>query len=123
MAKPLDNCVSVYPVFSIKTGKEQAIRDLINLIISRAQEEDGTLIFTAAYADSKLFLRESYAGIQGFKAHLDSVSDVLDTFFGMLDLVQLTIVAPKQDEESMKNLVDELGMNASIYIIESGFAG
>ena len=120
--KRADTCVSVYPAFHIKEGKEQEIRKLISVIIDRAQNEPGTEIFSMAYSGNKLFLRESYTNIKGFKAHLESVNDIIGDFFAMLELETLHVIAPAEDAEEMRHLMNTLNMNADLYTLEGGFA-
>lgn len=120
--KRIDNCVSVYPAFRIKPGKEQAIRSLVRVIIERAEHEPGTEIFTMAYAGNKLFLRESYTDIEGFKAHLQSVNDIIGDFFAMLELETLYVIAPAHVADEMKALMRSMNMTADLYAIEGGFA-
>ena len=120
--KRIDSCVSVYPDFRIKEGQEQAIRALLKVIISRAENEPATEIFSMAYAGNKLYLRESYTNIEGFKAHLDSVSDIIADFFSMLELETLHVVAPESEAEEMKRLMSSMNMQADLFILEGGFA-
>ena len=120
--KRLDSCISVYPAFKIKDGKEEEIRALLRVIIGRAEDEPATEIFSMAYAGNKLFLRESYTNIEGFKAHLDSVSDIISDFFGMLELETLHVIAPEGAAEEMKSLMNSMNMEADLFVIEGGFA-
>ena len=120
--KSADTCVSVYPTFNVKAGKLEALKDLVNIIISRAQDEPETRIFSMAFSDNQLFLRESYSSIEGFKAHLESVKDIIEDFFAMLDLVHLAVIAPASAAEEMQQLMDNLGMEASLFIVDAGFA-
>ena len=120
--KRIDSCVSVYPAFRIKPGKETAIRELLRVIIGRAENEVGTEIFSMAYAGNKLFLRESYTDIEAFKEHLKSVSDIISDFFGMLELESLHIIAPSESVEEMEELMKAMDMQANLFILEGGFA-
>ena len=120
--KRLDSCISVYPAFQIKPGKETAIRDLLRVIIERAEGEPATEIFSMSYAGSKLFLRESYTDIKGFKAHLESVSDIINDFFGMLELETLHVIAPEEAVNEMQELMSSMNMKADLFILEGGFA-
>lgn len=120
--KRIDSCVSVYPAFRIKEGQEQAIRALLKVIIGRAENEPATEIFSMAYTGNKLYLRESYTNIEGFKAHLDSVSDIIADFFSMLELETLHVVAPESEAEEMKRLMSSMNMQADLFILEGGFA-
>ena len=121
--KSLDQCVSVYPAFRIKPGKEQQIRNLLQTIIERAEHEPDTKIFSMAYQEDKLFLRESYTNIEGFKAHLSSVSDIIADFFAMLELESLQVIAPASSADAMRQLMSNMNMQAELYILEGGFAG
>lgn len=120
--KRIDSCVSVYPAFQIKEGQEQAIRALLKVIIGRAENEPATEIFSMAYTGNKLYLRESYTNIEGFKAHLESVSDIISDFFSMLELETLHVVAPESEAEEMKSLMSSMNMQADLFILEGGFA-
>ena len=120
--KRIDSCISVYPAFQIKPGKEAAIREVLQVIIQRAESEPGTEIFSMAYAGTKLFLRESYTNISGFKAHLESVSDIIDDFFSMLELESLHVVAPESAIKEMQELMSSMNMAAELFILEGGFA-
>jgi quinol monooxygenase YgiN len=120
--KRLDNCISIYPTFKIKDGKEEELRALVRVIIGRAENEPATEIFSMAYSGNKLFLRESYTDIKGFKAHLDSVSDIISDFFGMLELETLHVVAPESAAEEMKGLMSSMNMQADLFVLEGGFA-
>lgn len=120
--KRIDNCVSVYPAFKIKAGQETAIRALLRVIISRAENEPGTEIFSMAYTGNKLFLRESYTDIDAFKAHLESVNDIIGDFFGMLELETLHVIAPAHSIDEMKSLMSSMNMQADLFILEGGFA-
>jgi len=120
--KRLDNCISIYPAFKIKDGKEEELRALVRVIIGRAENEPATEIFSMAYSGNKLFLRESYTYIEGFKAHLDSVSDIISDFFGMLELETLHVVAPESAAEEMKGLMSSMNMQADLFVLEGGFA-
>jgi quinol monooxygenase YgiN len=120
--KRLDNCISIYPAFKIKDGKEEELRALVRVIIGRAENEPATEIFSMAYSGNKLFLRESYTDIEGFKAHLDSVSDIIADFFGMLELETLHVVAPESAAEEMKSLMSSMNMQADLFVLEGGFA-
>ena len=75
-----------------------------------------------AYSGNKLFLRESYTNIRGFKAHLESVNDIIGDFFAMLELETLHVIAPAEDAEEMRHLMNTLNMNADLYTLEGGFA-
>lgn len=120
--KRIDSCVSVYPAFRIKEGKEKEIRALLKVIISRAENEPATEIFSMAYTGNKLYLRESYTNLEGFKAHLDSVSDIISEFFSMLELETLHVVAPQSATEEMKSLMSAMNMQADLFVLEGGFA-
>ena len=120
--KRIDQCISVYPAFQIKPGKEAAIREVLRVIIQRAESEAATEIFSMAYAGTKLFLRESYTDIDGFKAHLESVSDIINDFFDMLELETLHVIAPEGAIKEMQELMSSMNMTADLYILEGGFA-
>jgi quinol monooxygenase YgiN len=120
--KRIDQCISVYPAFQIKPGKEAAIREVLRVIIQRAESEPATEIFSMAYAGTKLFLRESYTDIDGFKAHLESVSDIINDFFGMLELETLHVIAPEGAIKEMQELMSSMNMTADLFILEGGFA-
>ena len=120
--KRIDQCISVYPTFQIKPGKEAAIREVLRVIIQRAESEAATEIFSMAYAGTKLFLRESYTDIDGFKAHLESVSDIINDFFDMLELETLHVIAPEGAIKEMQELMSSMNMTADLFIIEGGFA-
>lgn len=120
--KRIDSCVSVYPAFRIKEGKEKEIRALLKVIISRAENEPATEIFSMAYTGNKLYLRESYTNLEGFKAHLDSVSDIISEFFSMLELETLHVVVPASAAEEMKSLMSAMNMQADLFVLEGGFA-
>lgn len=120
--KRLDQCISVYPAFRIKAGKEQEIRALVKVIIGRAEHEPGTEIFSMAYVGNRLFLRESYTNIDGFKAHLDAVSDIINDFFGMLELETLYVTAPAEAADEMKALMHSMNMDVDLFVLEGGFA-
>ena len=120
--KRLDQCVSVYPAFRIKDGKDQEIRSLVKVIIERAEHEPGTEIFSMAYVGNRLFLRESYTNIDGFKAHLDAVSDIINDFFGMLELETLYVTAPEEAADEMKALMRSMNMQVDLFVLEGGFA-
>lgn len=120
--KRIDSCVSVYPAFRIKEGKEKEIRALLKVIISRAENEPATEIFSMAYTGNKLYLRESYTNLEGFKAHLDSVSDIISEFFSMLELETLHVVAPQSAAEEMRSLMSAMNMQADLFVLEGGFA-
>ncbi|WP_411868755.1 putative quinol monooxygenase [Vulcanococcus limneticus] len=120
--KRLDGCISVYPAFQIKPGREQDIRALLRVIIERAESEPGTEIFSMAYMGDKLFLRESYTDIEGFKAHLQSVDDIIGDFFSMLTLESLYVIAPASAIDEMKALMNSMNMQAGLYALEGGFA-
>ena len=58
--KRTDSFISIYPLFRVKDGQMAAIKKITDEIISRGHGEEGTLLFTAAFSDTHLFLRESY---------------------------------------------------------------
>ena len=99
-----------------------AIKKITDEIISRGHGEEGTLLFTAAFSDTHLFLRESYVDHKAFHVHLDTVKDILDDFFSLLELESLVIVASEDDIQKMKVEMKTLGMQATYCVINNGFS-
>lgn len=99
-----------------------AIKKITDEIISRGQEETGTLLFTAAFTDTQLFLRESYVDLDAFHVHLETVKDILDEFFSLLELESLVIVANDDNIKKMKEEMQSLGMEATYCVINNGFS-
>ena len=120
--KRADTFISVYPLFRVKKGMMSSVKQLTDEIINRGHHETGTLLFTAAYNDSHLFLRESYINFDAFHAHLETVKDLLDEFFSMLELENLVIVANDDDTLKMKSEMKTLGMDATFCVIDNGFS-
>ena len=87
--KRIDSFISIYPLFRVKDGQMTAIKKITDEIISRGHDETGTLLFTAAFSDTQLFLRESYVDLDAFHVHLETVKDILDDFFALLELESL----------------------------------
>jgi hypothetical protein len=69
-----------------------------------------------------LFLRESYVDHKAFHVHLDTVKDILDEFFSLLELESLVVVASADDIEKMKFEMKTLGMQATYCVINNGFS-
>ena len=65
-------------------------------------------MFTAAFTDTHLFLRECYKDIDAFHVHLKSVEDVLKDFFAKLELEHLVIVADEENSQLMKQEMSSL---------------
>ena len=99
-----------------------ATKKITDEIISRGHGEEGTLLFTAAFSDTHLFLRESYVDHKAFHVHLDTVKDILDEFFSRLDLESLVIVASEDDIQKMKLEMKTLGMEATYCVVNNGFS-
>ena len=61
----------------MKDGQINAIKKITDEIISRGHCEEGTLLlFTAAFSDIHLFVRESYVDYKAFHIHIDTVNDI-----------------------------------------------
>lgn len=120
--KRSDSFISIYPLFRIKEGRVDDVKKVTDEIINRGHNEEGTLLFTAAFSDTHLFLRESYVDIHSFHVHLETVKDILSNFFSMLDLESLVIVGSADDIEGMKGEMKSLGMDATFCVINNGFA-
>ena len=88
----------------------------------RGHDETGTLLFTAAFSETQLFLRESYVDLDDFHVHLDTVKDILDDFFALLELESLVIVANQDNINKMKEEMQSLGMQATYCVINNGFS-
>ena len=80
--KRTDFFISIYPLFRVKDGQMAAIKEITDEIISVAMARKAHL-FTAAFSDTHLFLRESYVDHKAFHVHLDTVKDILDEFFSL----------------------------------------
>ena len=120
--KRIDSFISIYPLFRVKDGQMTAIKKITDEIISRGHDETGTLLFTAAFSDTQLFLRESYVDLDAFHVHLDTVKDILDDFFALLELESLVIVANQDNINKMKEEMQSLGMQATYCVINNGFS-
>ncbi len=120
--KRADTFISIYPLFRVKEGKMSSIKKLTNEIIKRGHHEAGTLLFTAAFSETHLFLRESYIDLDAFHVHLDTVKDVLHDFFSMLEVENLVIVANEDNTVKMKAEMKALGMEATFCVIDNGFS-
>ena len=120
--KRIDSFISIYPLFRVKDGQMAAIKKITDEIISRGHEETGTLLFTAAFSDTQLFLRESYVDLDAFHVHLETVKDILDEFFSLLELESLVIVANEDNIKKMKEEMQSLGMEATYCVINNGFS-
>jgi quinol monooxygenase YgiN len=120
--KRTDSFISIYPLFRVKDGQMASIKKITDEIISRGHGEEGTLLFTAAFSDTHLFLRESYVDHKAFHVHLDTVKDILDEFFSLLELESLVVVASADDIEKMKFEMKTLGMQATYCVINNGFS-
>ena len=108
--KRIDTFISIYPLFRIKDGEIQNVKKITDEIVKRGHDEVGTLLFTAAFSDTHLFLRESYVDLDAFHVHLDTVKDILSDFFSKLDLESLVIVGNAPHIEDMKVEMKNLGM-------------
>ena len=120
--KRIDSFISIYPLFKVKDGQMAAVKKITDEIISRGHDETGTLLFTAAFSDTQLFLRESYVDLDAFHVHLDTVKDILDDFFALLELESLVIVANEDNIKKMKEEMESLGMQATYCVINNGFS-
>ena len=120
--KRADDFISIYPFFRVKDGEMNSIREITKAIVAKGHEEEGTLIFTAAFTDTHLFLRECYKDIDAFHVHLKSVEDVLEDFFAKLELEHLVIVADEEKTQLMKKEMSSLGMDAHFPVVHDGFA-
>ena len=100
----------------------EAIKEITKAIVAKGQNEEGTLIFTAAFTETHLFLRECYKDIDAFHVHLKSVEDVLQDFFAKLELEHLVIVADDENSKLMKEEMSSLGMDAHFPVTAHGFA-
>lgn len=120
--KRIDSFISIYPLFRVKDGQMTAIKKITDEIISRGHDETGTLLFTAAFSDTQLFLRESYVDLDAFHVHLETVKDILDDFFALLELESLVIVANQDNINKMKEEMQSLGMQATYCVINNGFS-
>lgn len=120
--KRIDSFISIYPLFRVKDGQMTAIKKITDEIISRGHNETGTLLFTAAFSDTQLFLRESYVDLDAFHVHLETVKDILDDFFALLELESLVIVANQDNINKMKEEMQSLGMQATYCVINNGFS-
>ncbi len=120
--KRIDSFISIYPLFRVKDGQMTAIKKITDEIISRGHEETGTLLFTAAFSDTQLFLRESYVDLEAFHVHLETVKDILNEFFSLLELESLVIVANEDNIKKMKEEMQSLGMEATYCVINNGFS-
>ena len=120
--KRIDTFISIYPLFRIKDGEMQNVKKITDEIVKRGHDEVGTLLFTAAFSDTHLFLRESYVDLDAFHVHLDTVKDILTDFFSKLDLESLVIVGNAPHIEDMKVEMKNLGMEATFCVINNGFS-
>ena len=117
---PLPAGVSQY--YHNPTALEKLIKEITKAIVDKGHNEEGTLVFTAAFTDTHLFLRECYKDIDAFHVHLKSVEDVLQDFFAKLELEHLVIVADEENSQLMKEEMSSLGMDAHFPVIAHGFA-
>ena len=120
--KRADTFICIYPYFKVKDGEMNAIKKITKAIVEKGHNEEGTLVFTAAFTDTHLFLRECYKDIDAFHVHLKSVEDVLQDFFAKLELEHLVIVADEENSQLMKHEMSSLGMDAHFPVIAHGFA-
>ena len=120
--KRIDSFISIYPLFRVKDGQMTAVQKITDEIISRGHDETGTLLFTAAFSDTQLFLRESYVDLEAFHVHLETVKDILNEFFSLLELESLVIVANEDNIKKMKEEMQSLGMEATYCVINNGFS-
>ena len=120
--KRSDTFISIYPLFRVKDGQMENIKKVTDEIVRRGHDEVGTLLFTAAYSDTHLFLRESYVDLHAFHVHLETVKDVLGDFFSMLDLESLVVVGNEDSIHAMKSEMKNLGMEAVYCVINHGFS-
>ena len=74
-----------------------AFKKITDEIISCGHGQEGTLLFTAAFSDTHLFVRESYVDHKAFRIHIDTVNDNQDELFPKLELESLVIVASEDD--------------------------
>lgn len=102
MSAASESIVSIHPYFKIRQGKNEELREYLDVMLDRVKSEPACLYYDFFLNGDVLTCREAYVGGEGFVAHLENIGERLDKLLTLCDLYRLEVQGPAAQLEKLR---------------------
>src|SRR5438105_4409065 len=103
-----DKTVSIAPYFTIRSGKIEECRALMERFVEKTKTEPRCLYYGFTFNGDTVFCREAYEDADATLAHVQNVGALLGEFGKVTDLLRLEIHGPESELAKLRGPLADL---------------